>query len=71
LAAKIYWPAVEAGFRHKRQTLVNALNKDLKIPKAKLIEAFEKVELPVLSRAQNLTFEHWQVLSKRIEKLVK
>ncbi|MEK7548625.1 MAG: 16S rRNA (adenine(1518)-N(6)/adenine(1519)-N(6))-dimethyltransferase RsmA, partial [Patescibacteria group bacterium] len=32
-AKRIFWPAVEAGFRHKRQTLVNSLVRDLKIPK--------------------------------------
>ncbi len=68
---KLYWPAVEAGFRHKRQTLCNAINKDLKIPKAKIIALLERAKLAPLIRAQDLSFDDWATISQRIEKLLK
>ncbi|QQG49897.1 MAG: ribosomal RNA small subunit methyltransferase A [Candidatus Berkelbacteria bacterium] len=64
----IFWPAVEAGFRHKRQTLANALNKDLKTPKLKVASFLEGQGLSPLARAQELSFEHWQALTKKIGK---
>src|SRR3989338_6957707 len=70
-ANKIYWPAVEAGFRHKRQTLCNAINKDLKLTKSEIINILDSSGLNPLIRAQNLSFEEWEIVSQRIEKLVK
>lgn len=68
---EIFWPAVEAGFRHKRQTLANAVSKDLKIPKSKITALLENYKINPLVRAQNLTFEDWKTISQRIEKLLK
>ena len=70
-ANKIYWPAVEAGFRHKRQTLCNAINKDLKLTKSEIINILDSSGLNPLIRAQNLSFEEWEIVSQRIEKLLK
>ncbi|MDO8650538.1 MAG: 16S rRNA (adenine(1518)-N(6)/adenine(1519)-N(6))-dimethyltransferase RsmA [Candidatus Berkelbacteria bacterium] len=70
-ADKIYWPAVEAGFRHKRQTLCNAINKDLKLTKSEIINVLDTSGLNPLIRAQNLSFAEWEIVSQRIEKLVK
>lgn len=70
-ASQIYWPAVEAGFRHKRQTLCNGINKDLKISKAEIIAVLEAANLDLLIRPQNLSFDDWVIVSKGIEKLVK
>lgn len=61
----IFWPAVEAGFGHKRQTLANALNKNLKTPKAKTAAFLESLSLSGLARAQELSFENWQALSAK------
>ena len=62
--AEVFWPAVEAGFRHKRQTLANGLNKDLKIPKSMLAEFIATIGQKEKCRAQELTFEDWVALSK-------
>lgn len=67
---QIYWPAVEAGFRHKRQTLCNAINKDLKLSKSDIVTILETVKLNPLIRAQNLSFEDWMIFSKSIENLL-
>ena len=69
-AEEIFWPAVEAGFRHKRQTLCNAINKDLKLSKSNIITVLEVAKLDPLVRAQNLSFENWIILSKSIEDLL-
>ncbi|MCR4277704.1 MAG: 16S rRNA (adenine(1518)-N(6)/adenine(1519)-N(6))-dimethyltransferase RsmA [Candidatus Berkelbacteria bacterium] len=70
-ASQIYWPAVEAGFGHKRQTLCNGINKDLKLSKAEIIAVLEAASLDPLIRPQNLSFDDWVIVSKGIEKLVK
>ena len=66
-ASQIFWPAVEAGFRHKRQILANALSKDLRLKKSQVIEILEVVGLPALCRAQNLTFEDWVKLASPLQ----
>lgn len=63
---QIYWPAVEAGFQHKRQTLVNGLSKGLDIPKNKFNELLEKLGLPLLIRPQDLSLTDWLKLSERL-----
>lgn len=67
---KIFWPAVEAGFRHRRQTLANALSKDLGLNKAQTAAMLEKGGLSKLARAQELSFAHWQRLTKLLSKLL-
>lgn len=70
-ADQIYWPAIEAGFSHKRQTLCNGINKDLKISKAEIITILEAANLDPLIRSQNLSFDDWIIVSRGVEKLVK
>jgi 16S rRNA (adenine1518-N6/adenine1519-N6)-dimethyltransferase len=69
-SGEIYWPAVEAGFRHKRQTLCNGINKDLKVSKAEINAILEVAKLDPLIRSQNLSFDDWINVSRSIEELV-
>lgn len=59
----IFWPAVEAGFRHKRQTLANSL-KDIQLPKEKTEAILGEIGLDPMTRPQVLTFEQWKELSR-------
>ncbi|HUD20837.1 MAG TPA: 16S rRNA (adenine(1518)-N(6)/adenine(1519)-N(6))-dimethyltransferase RsmA [Candidatus Saccharimonadales bacterium] len=63
----ILWPAVEAAFRHKRQTLVNALTKDLPLKRSELEKFLKKNAWNPLIRPSELTFADWQTLSKEIK----
>lgn len=62
----IFWPAVEAGFRHKRQTLANSL-KDIQITKEKSEKILAEMGLNPMIRPQELTFENWKNLSKALQ----
>lgn len=66
LTPTIYWPALQAGFRHKRQLLVNALSKDLKRSKAELLGLLQKCSIKPSTRAQELDFAAWQCLSQKL-----
>ncbi len=68
--AQIYWPGIEAGFRHKRQTLANALNKELGINKSELQLLFRKCGISAMARAENLTLENWIDLSDGLQNKV-
>ncbi len=63
----IFWPAVEAGFRHKRQTLANSL-KDLGLKKEVSQGTIEQIGLDPMVRPQVLSFEDWKNISKLLEK---
>jgi 16S rRNA (adenine1518-N6/adenine1519-N6)-dimethyltransferase len=64
--SSIFWPAVEAGFRHKRQTLANSL-KDMQLSKEKSEQLLRSIGLDPMVRPQVLSFEDWQKLSQRLE----
>ncbi len=64
---RLFWPIVESGFRHKRQTLANALLADLYIPKADTTKALEEVGLTAMARAEELSFEQWEKLSSKLK----
>lgn len=64
---EIFWPAVEAGFRHKRQTLANGL-KDLGIGKSIAEKLVTEIGLKPLARPAELSFEDWVRLSESIQK---
>jgi len=66
-AEEIFWPAVEAGFRHKRQTLANSL-KDVMITKEQSAKMFDELGLNPMARPDDLTFEDWKNLSESIQK---
>ena len=66
--AELFWPAVESGFRHKRQTLANALQTDLKITKEKTHQLLKSLDLSELARAEELSFDNWKSLSDKLKK---
>jgi len=67
---QIFWPAVEAGFRHKRQTLANSL-KDIQVSKEKTEQILTEIGLDPMARPQVLSFDDWKNLSKRLQVLLK
>jgi len=67
-ADSVFYPAVEAGFRHKRQMLINALSRDLALSKPVLREIFTEAKVPHDWRAQSLSFEQWVELSGQLKK---
>lgn len=67
---ELFWPAVEAGFRHKRQTAANAISKDLHISKSAIEAELRKLGLDPLARPSVLSFDQWAVLSKTVQELV-
>ncbi len=63
----LYWPIIESGFRHKRQTLANALMADLYIAKADTAKTLEEIGLTAMARAEELSFEQWETLSQKLK----
>jgi 16S rRNA (adenine1518-N6/adenine1519-N6)-dimethyltransferase len=63
----LFWPIIESGFRHKRQTLANALSADLQIPKADTGKALGEIGLTAMARGEELSFEQWVKLSPRLQ----
>jgi len=62
---RVFWPAVESGFRHKRQTLANALLADLQIAKTETAKILEEIGHTAMARAEELSFEQWEKLSSK------
>ena len=52
------------GFSEKRKQLASVLSKKLKIDKEKILESFQKEGIAPKARAENLSLEQWQKLSK-------
>lgn len=67
---EIFWPAVEAGFRHKRQTLANSL-KDLMIDKATSEKMLTELGLNPMIRPAELSLDDWMGLSKKVVEATK
>lgn len=65
----VFWPVVEAGFRHARQTLMNGL-KDLPVSRPDVTAIFTELGLNLLARPADLSFRQWQQLSQAVEKLI-
>jgi 16S rRNA (adenine1518-N6/adenine1519-N6)-dimethyltransferase len=65
--ADIFWPAVEAGFRHKRQTLANSL-KDIQVTKEQSETMLKEIGLDPMARPQVLGFDDWKKLSQLLVK---
>lgn len=55
-----FFEIIKQGFAHKRKVLINNLEKI--IPKTKLLKCFEKNNLPLMSRAEDLNLEEWKNL---------
>lgn len=67
----VFWPAIEAGFRHKRQTLANSLINDLHLSREKVEAVLEAHKLDKMVRPSVLTFDEWQAVSADIERLLR
>lgn len=65
---ELFWPAVESGFRHKRQTLANGFHTDLKMSKDKTKEILKSLDINELARAEELSFDNWKDLSNKLKK---
>jgi len=63
----VFWPAVEAAFRHKRQTIANGL-KDLGVAKKAIESWLKESGLPTMARPERLSFEQWVMLGRYIQK---
>lgn len=68
-AFTLYWPAIEAGFHHKRQILANTLSTDLRLPKPAVAAALARAEIKPMARPAELNFTDWQRLSQGIQAL--
>lgn len=67
----VFWPAIEAAFRHARQTAVNGIANTLHLPKGSVEGVFQELGIPVLARPAELRFEDWQRLSDPLQELLR
>jgi len=61
-----FFKVVKAGFSHPRKLLISNLSQNLKIPKNQLQEIFQKINFPLNTRAQNLSFNQWTSLASSL-----
>jgi len=61
-----FFRIVHAGFSHPRKQLINNLNSDLKIDRAKIAAALKKIGLASEQRAETLSVEDWIKLTKQL-----
>ena len=61
-----FFKVVKAGFSHPRKLLISNLSQTFKIPKNKLQNIFQKLNLPFNIRAQNLSLENWKDLTTHL-----
>ena len=61
---KSFFRVVKAGFSHPRKLLISNLSQNLKIPKEQLEKVFQKLNLELNTRAQNLSLNDWKQLTK-------
>lgn len=69
--AELFWPPVEAAFRHPRQTAVNGIANTLHLPKGTVERIFEEHGLDRLVRPAVLTLEQWKNVAKSIQNELK
>lgn len=65
---KNFFRIVKAGFKQPRKLLINNLNKNLNLEKDFIQKIFLKLNLPLNTRAQNLSIEKWISLSSLLIK---
>jgi len=61
-----FFQIVKAGFSHPRKLLISNLSQNLKIPKEQLQDIFKKTNIPLNSRAQNLSLKNWKNLTNSL-----
>ncbi len=65
---KIFFNTIKAGFKQPRKLLINNLNKNLNIKKGLLQKIFLQLNMPLNTRAQNLSIDQWISLSSLLIK---
>jgi len=61
--SKYFFQCIHAGFAQKRKFLISNLQKGLHIPRKKLEDAFERLSIPLITRAQELSVDQWKELT--------
>jgi 16S rRNA (adenine1518-N6/adenine1519-N6)-dimethyltransferase len=61
-----FFKLIKAGFSQKRKTLRNSLSAGLHIPPVKAIELLARASIDPQRRAETLSIEEWQTLSKQV-----
>lgn len=68
---ELFWPVIEAGFSHQRQTAVNAIAHTLHLPKGVVECTIVEAELDPMVRPAMLTLSQWGIVSKTLEKTLR
>jgi 16S rRNA (adenine1518-N6/adenine1519-N6)-dimethyltransferase len=58
-----FFKTIKAGFKQPRKLLINNLSDNLKIEKENIKKAYQSLNIPLKSRAQNLSINKWISLS--------
>jgi 16S rRNA (adenine1518-N6/adenine1519-N6)-dimethyltransferase len=58
-----FFKTIKAGFKQPRKLLINNLSDNLKIEKENIKKAYQSLNIPLKSRAQNLSIDKWISLS--------
>ena len=61
-----FFKVVKAGLGAKRKMLLGNLSKSLKLSRAALVQIFEKLEVPLTARGEDLPIEKWLALAREI-----
>ncbi|MDD5760644.1 MAG: 16S rRNA (adenine(1518)-N(6)/adenine(1519)-N(6))-dimethyltransferase RsmA [Candidatus Pacebacteria bacterium] len=64
---KAYFKTIKAGFKQPRKLLMSNLSTNLKINKETIKEAFKQLDIPLNTRAQDLSIDKWISLSLLLE----
>lgn len=62
-----FFAVVKAGFSQPRKQLAGNLVKKLKIPREKILEIFQDLNISEKARAENLTIEDWGKITEKLE----
>jgi 16S rRNA (adenine1518-N6/adenine1519-N6)-dimethyltransferase len=63
---KNFFKIAKAGFSSPRKQLAGNLTKNLKLPKEKILQIFQKIGVPEKARAENLSLENWLNLTHEV-----
>lgn len=66
-----FFSFANAGFHEKRKMLLGNLSRTFDIPKDALEAVFQKVELPLTVRAQELSVDQWLLLADALHGMIK
>jgi len=68
IQVKNFFGIVKAGFKQPRKLLINNLSKNLNLEKAYIQKIFLQSNMPLNTRAQNLSIKEWISLSSLLMK---